>query len=42
MDVILQAGIDQGSNGRNGKNVKFTLNGTKRVAFGEMSESAKY
>ncbi|HCW05703.1 MAG TPA: cell division protein FtsA [Clostridium sp.] len=41
MDVILQAGIDpKVLIGRNGKNVKFTLNGTKRVAFGEMSESA--
>ncbi|NLM35392.1 MAG: cell division protein FtsA [Clostridiales bacterium] len=41
MDVILQAGINpKVLIGKNGKNVKFTLNGTRRIAFGGMAESA--
>lgn len=41
MDVILQAGINpKVLIGRNGRNVKFTLNGTNRIAFGGMCENA--
>jgi len=41
MDVMLQAGINPKTLiGKNGKNIKFTLNGTKRVAFGTLGTNA--
>ena len=41
MDVILQAGMNpKVLIGKNGKNVRFTLNGSKRVAFGTIAKSA--
>lgn len=42
MDVMMQAGISpKVLIGRNGKNIRFTLNGIKRVAFGTMGCNAK-
>lgn len=42
MDVMIQGGISHKVLiGRNGKNVKFTLNGSKRVAFGSLSKNAE-
>lgn len=42
MDVIMQAGINpKVLMGRNGKNLRFTLNGIKRVAFGSLSLPAE-
>lgn len=42
MDVMLQAGISHKVLvGKNGKNIRFTLNGIKRVAFGTLAESAQ-
>lgn len=41
MDVILQAGMNpKVLLGKNGKNVRFYLNGSKRVAFGSIAKSA--
>lgn len=41
MDVIIQAGINpKVLIGRNGNNIRFTLNGANRVAFGKISKSA--
>lgn len=41
MDVMLQAGINpKVLIGKNGKNIRFTLNGAKRIAFGTLSENA--
>ena len=42
MDVMLQAGINAKMLiGRNGKNIKFTVNGIKRVAFGTLASNAQ-
>lgn len=42
MDVLLQAGINPSLLiGKNGKNVRFTYNGCKRIAFGECGTAAK-
>ncbi len=42
MDVIMQAGINpKVLMGRNGKSLRFTLNGIKRVAFGSLSQPAE-
>lgn len=42
MDVMLQAGINPKMLiGKNGKNIKFTLNDIKRVAFGSLSTNAE-
>ncbi|OBR91616.1 cell division protein FtsA [Clostridium ragsdalei P11] len=42
MDVMLQAGINPKSLiGKNGKNIRFTVNGIKRVAFGTLASSTK-
>lgn len=42
MDVMLQAGINPKMLiGRNGKNIKFTLNDIKRVAFGSLATNAE-
>jgi cell division protein FtsA len=41
MDVVLQAGMNpKVLIGKNGKNIRFTLNGSKRVAFGTIAKSA--
>lgn len=41
MDVIIQAGINpKVLIGKNGKNIRFILNGSKRVAFGSMAKSS--
>jgi cell division protein FtsA len=41
MDVIMQAGINpKVLIARNGNNIRFTLNGDKRVAFGKVGKSA--
>ena len=41
MDVMVQAGISHKVLvGKNGKNIRFTLNGIKRLAFGTLSQSA--
>lgn len=41
MDVIMQAGINpKVLIGKNGNNIRFTLNGSSRVAFGKISKSA--
>lgn len=41
MDVIIQAGMNpKVLLGKNGKNVRFYLNGSKRVAFGTIAKSA--
>lgn len=42
MDVMLQAGINPKSLiGKNGKNIRFTVNGIKRVAFGTLASNTK-
>ncbi|NMM63161.1 cell division protein FtsA [Clostridium sp. P21] len=42
MDVMMQGGINpKVLIGRNGKNIRFTLNGIKRVAFGTLASSAE-
>jgi len=42
MDVMLQAGISHKMLiGKNGKNIRFTLNGIKRVAFGSLGQGAE-
>lgn len=42
MDVMMQAGINpKVLIGKNGKNIRFNLNGIKRVAFGSLATSAK-
>jgi len=42
MDVMLQGGINPSLLiGKNGKNVKFTLNGRNRVAFGTLATNSK-
>lgn len=42
MDVMMQAGINpKVLMGRNGKNIKFILNGIKRVAFGSLASNAE-
>jgi cell division protein FtsA len=42
MDVMLQAGISHKALiGKNGKNIRFTLNGIKRVAFGSLGQGAE-
>lgn len=42
MDVMMQAGINpKVLIGKNGKNIKFMLNGIKRVAFGTLGTNAK-
>lgn len=42
MDVLLQAGINPSLLiGKNGKNIRFTYNGCKRIAFGEYGKNAK-
>ena len=42
MDVMLQAGINPNSLiGKNGKNIRFMLNGIKRVAFGTLASNAE-
>lgn len=42
MDVVVQAGINPKLLiGKNGKNVRFTLNGAKRVAFGTVAKSSE-
>ncbi|WP_446899552.1 cell division FtsA domain-containing protein [Clostridium sp. LBM24168] len=42
MDVMMQAGINpKVLIGKNGKNIRFTLNGIKRVAFGALGSNAK-
>jgi cell division protein FtsA len=42
MEVLVQAGIDPGILiGRNGRNIRFVVNGTKRVAFGSLAASAQ-
>ncbi len=42
MDVMMQAGINpKVLIGRNGKNIRFTLNGIRRVAFGTLALAAK-
>lgn len=41
-DVLVQAGINpKVLIGRNGKNIKFTLNGVKKIAFGSLGKNAK-
>jgi cell division protein FtsA len=41
-DVMVQAGINpKVLIGKNGKNIKFTLNGAKRIAFGSLGTNAK-
>ncbi|MCY6355009.1 cell division protein FtsA [Clostridium sp. ZS2-4] len=41
MDVMIQTGINHKVLiGKNGKNIRFVLNGIKRVAFGSLAESA--
>jgi cell division protein FtsA len=41
MDVMIQGGINpKVLLGKNGKNIRFTLNGAKRLAFGTLAESA--
>ncbi|PJI10302.1 cell division protein FtsA [Clostridium sp. CT7] len=41
-DVVVQAGVNPKLLiGRNGKNVRFTLNGVKRVAFGTVAKNAE-
>lgn len=41
MDVVLQAGMNpKVLMGKNGKNIRFLLNGSKRVAFGTIAKSA--
>lgn len=41
MDVMIQAGINHKVLiGKNGKNIRFVLNGINRVAFGSLAESA--
>ncbi|WP_139905226.1 cell division protein FtsA [Clostridium thermarum] len=41
MDVIIQGGINpKVLLGRNGKNIRFIVNGAKRLAFGTLAESA--
>jgi cell division protein FtsA len=41
-DVMIQAGINpKVLIGRNGRNIKFTLNGAKRVAFGTLASNAE-
>lgn len=40
MDVLLQAGINPAMLiAKNGKNIKYTINGNKRIAFGEKGEN---
>ncbi len=42
MDVMMQAGMSpKVLVGKNGKNIRFTLNGIKRVAFGALASSAE-
>ncbi|MHC6179755.1 cell division protein FtsA [Clostridium sp. JNZ X4-2] len=42
MDVMLQAGINPNSLiGKNGKNIRFIVNGIKRVAFGTLASNAE-
>ncbi len=42
MDVMLQAGINpKALIGKNGKNIRFTVNGIKRVAFGTLASNTK-
>ncbi|AZV56656.1 cell division FtsA domain-containing protein [Clostridium sp. AWRP] len=42
MDAMLQAGINPKSLiGKNGKNIRFTVNGIKRVAFGTLASNTK-
>lgn len=42
MDVMVQSGINpKVLIGRNGKNIRFTLNGIKRVAFGTLGSNAR-
>lgn len=42
MDVLIQAGISpKVLMARNGKSLRYTLNGVKRVAFGELGDKAK-
>jgi cell division protein FtsA len=42
MDVLMQAGINPKLLiGKNGRNIKFTLNGAKRIAFGTLAQNAK-
>lgn len=42
MDVMLQAGISPNSFiGKNGKNIRFIVNGIKRVAFGTLASNAE-
>lgn len=42
MDVMIQGGINpKVLIGKNGKNIRFILNGTKRLAFGTLAESAE-
>lgn len=42
LDVMVQAGINaKVLIGRNGKNIRFTVNGIKRLAFGSMAENAE-
>lgn len=42
MDVMMQAGVDpKALIGKNGKNIRFNLNGIKRVAFGSLASNAE-
>lgn len=42
MDVMMQAGINpKVLMGKNGKNIRFTLNGIKRVAFGSLASNTE-
>lgn len=42
MDTLIQAGLNPKMlMGKNGKNIKFILNGRKRVAFGTLAKAAK-
>lgn len=42
MDVVVQSGINPKLlMGKNGKNIRFTLNGDKRVAFGTVAKNAE-
>lgn len=42
LDVLLQAGINPGLLiGKNGKSIRFMLNGKKRIVFGELGQNAK-
>ncbi|MGG7178655.1 cell division protein FtsA [Clostridium paraputrificum] len=42
MDVLLQAGINPALlMGKNGKSIRFTINGNKRLVFGELGKNAR-